>query len=1294
MEAKNFIDNLSQRNADYNNPEQAISQAGSLELLSRDIYTDDKRFIYELLQNADDASNESGSLDVKIDFVSNYIIISHKGMPFSQVDIKSLASSGDGNKTGDDNKTGFKGIGFKSVFAHSNLVIIKSGDYCFKFDKGEFTENYWRLLWGDKEQWLNVRKNDRKEESVKMPWQIIPIWTELPNELKNLSVFQEYSVSTIIYYDKIEQLKKALNDLFSESQIVLFLRSKQVKVSINTNEKLVLEKSTSNEITILKCNETILSEWLIKTEQFDIPSDIKKIITTDTTMPKKLREAEKSEISFAIQIEKGKLKPVDKENRLIFTYLPTSINYDLPFLVNASFLTDAGRQSLHQDTFWNQWLFGQVAIKYFAWIAELANKNSKYCKQILSVIPDKLNSSEKLKSCFDNGLLQDEYSGKDWEFKGGFDAAIENIAFIPNLNGDLRKVKETIFDKTNISQCINSQTLINYINESRKKIFLVSSYIPYLEPISTLSRLGTEIFDIQDLEGFFASSTFTNEHKLSENFNLISFLYEQVQRIYKEESKNKWNGILRKIPFIFDKNEQLTEPTHIYFPAVEFTNEFSDEISIIHESIVSKINTDSRIKTWLENLGVQEPSDSSFIEKTIIEQGDTFVTTENAIEIGRYLFNAHKKGKLEPQHYQKLQHLNILTKQNSLISASKSFLSDFYEPDLKIENIYNEDIFVSEKYFESKDLKREWNTFFTEIGVDQGIKWKSMRINRSLLESKYNDYYRLLPSGSPHTHTTANSKITFPNDFREYELNQISLIEHATDFSFSKVFWRYLFQWEISLKTNRSDYGMYCVRAWNDGYNKYQLPVLFNDWFIENYSIFPTTQKTCLKVSEVYSNAITEILEIAGNHLPVFDYDGAIPPDWKNYLKFIKKLTVDDYLLILNRIWSENSQDEQLQKENQKRIGLIYEKLALENFHSSESERIKQWATSNKLLAKNGTDFYYPKDLQLVRISGFNENTLAFADEKNEHIVELLRLFGVSIIDKVTKHIPNSKVEIKDLKHKLLQVSPLIALVAVEKSKNRKDWETEFSRITNKLSAICFFQTSEIYLSYGDNEGKQKRSSWAEENEFYYVGKWYSPRVLDGLIEPLGKFLNIRYAERILTVLLLETFAGGIEYLKEKSLDISLIPDELLNSKEPETNTNNQNNRDYNQSDEDLGRAGELFIYGELKRIYTQKYGQPIEETKTGFKIGSNVEVFWVNIFKESFENHDFKVVELNKEIYIDSKATPYGKNVEKVALYISGNELDLMERAEKYLIARVYNATSENATIEFVRLQIDDITS
>jgi hypothetical protein len=1270
MQNKEFIDVLSYSNSNYNNPEQAITTANLCETISRDINTDSQRFIYELLQNADDASSESGMLDVRVDFIGDYVVVSHKGETFSKIDIESISSAGDGTKAGDSTKTGFKGIGFKSVFSHSNFVIIKSGNFCFKFDK-EYWVNHWNNVWGSQSRWKTERRSKGKDENLKMPWQIIPIWTDLPNELKELSVFQEYNVSIIIRYDKIEQLKRALNDLFSESQIVLFLRSKQVKVSINATQRLLLEKNVNEETTILQKNGVALSEWLIKIDQFDIPADVQREINADDKSPKKLKEAQRTEISYAIQLEKGRLKAVDKEKRLIFTYLPTSINYDFPFLVNASFLTDAGRQHLHQDTFWNNWLFKQIPVKFFSWVAELAHNNSKYNKQFLAIVPHRLGDSS-LESSFNEG----------------FNSALQTIAFVPNLKGDLLKVKESVFDKTNISQFINPQTIINYINESRNKNFSVSSYTPYLEPLSTLGRLGAEMFDIDDLEGFFASSIFAKEHKLSENFNLISFLHEQAQRSKGDDNRNVWNEILRQTPFIFDESEKLKKPSHIYFPAVEFSNEFSNDISIIHESIVSKINANSRIKTWLEYLGVKEPSDLSFIEKTIIEQGETFVTNENAIEIGRYLFNAHKKGVLQDNHYENLQNLKVLTKQNSLISASKSFLSDFYEPDLRIESVYDSDIFVSEKYFENKDLKSEWKTFFIKVGVKNQLQWESFTISKSECKNRRDfGYFEPIISLMDGKSKYSNYG-QYSYSINGFTLHHFSFIDYVNNYHFAKIYWENVFEFDFQENNYDRINGSSGFWAIFHGVVETANQKRYFAWTIENLALFPTKNGQLKKANEVLINS-PENIEIASKYLPVLDYSGVLPENWLRILPIKQTLDLDDLLKVLELIWKQSNSDEILLKEDQKIISKIYERLSTN--YLGYSGNLRNWAISNKLLAKNGKDFYYPKELSIVTVEGFSASHLAFAEKQSPEIIELLRLFGVQIIDKVNATISNSKVEITDLKTKLLQTSPLIALVAVEKSKNRKEWENEYERIKQKLLAIYFFETTQIYLSYGNEDDQQKRSSWAENDNFYYVGNWYSPRVLDGLVEPLGNFLKIRYAERILTVLLLETFADGLEYLKEKGFDISLIPDEFLNSKEPENRGINQGNRAYNQSDEDLGKQGELVVFEKLKQKYSLKYSQGVEETLTGFKVGEKVEVFWRNKNHTTTANHDFKVVELGEEIYIDSKATPYGKNIEKVPLYISGSELDLMETAEKYLIARVYNATSgTNVEVEFVRLQID----
>jgi hypothetical protein len=51
------IEDISSKNTDYKYTEQAINLAESLKSLSTDLYTDNIRFIYELIQNADDTKS-------------------------------------------------------------------------------------------------------------------------------------------------------------------------------------------------------------------------------------------------------------------------------------------------------------------------------------------------------------------------------------------------------------------------------------------------------------------------------------------------------------------------------------------------------------------------------------------------------------------------------------------------------------------------------------------------------------------------------------------------------------------------------------------------------------------------------------------------------------------------------------------------------------------------------------------------------------------------------------------------------------------------------------------------------------------------------------------------------------------------------------------------------------------------------------------------------------------------------------------------------------------------------------
>lgn len=925
---KQFIDSLSQKRANYNDAEQAFSQAQALHLLSKDIYTDSKRFIYELLQNADDASNSKNNLDVSIHFLDNYLIVAHKGEAFTEIDIESLSSTGDGVKSTQAKKTGFKGIGFKSVFNHSDYVIIKSGGYSFRFDLAHWTENNfsntWKSAWGSMTDWQAERKRKGLDPSPKMPWQMIPIWTELPQEISSLPLFNEYSVCTIIRYkskNDIKTLEESLTKLFENINLILFLRCQNTKITINKNHQniLTIEKHFDEISKTLKLtkNGSWHSEWLMKNQNFLIEDYVKVSLQTDDKAPQRLKEATETDLQFVIPLKNGRISSVSQNDRIIFTYLPTSINFDFPFLLNGSFLTDAGREKLHTNNDWNNFLFKKVAFHFFEWIAELAHKNSPYNKDFLTIIPNRLDSLNPFCSSFNDS----------------YDEAINKIAFLPNLNGDLFKVGESILDETRLSTFIDKQTIINFINDNTSK-YTINSFLQTLNPTDTLKKLGVFFFEIESLTAFFKSDVFKNQHNVNDNFGLIEFLYKQSSLTYEKE---KWSTSLQKIAFIFDEKTQLHSPQAIYFPTIATTNQFSGEISTIHPEVAIKIQKDSDIKNWLNVLGVKEISDISFIEKTIIGQGDTFVTKQNAIEVGKYLFKVHSEGKLTNSHYTNLTKLKLITKQGSLVSAEDSFLADLYEPVLTLEKVFANDFYVSEKYIGVMDNIRAWTNFFIKIGVKQDIGIINQIINLDGNVSSRFDGKLLLQiknTVSKYSWVSSQGWSINGNGFGLFELSisvySIPFLQFANNYSFAKLYINRVFAeinphdhklndaFGVSGITGRIGYHEYRRYISHEQLGYFNCPVKYFNWVLNNVNLFPTTQKTSLKMSDVYSSSIPQIAEIAGKYLPVFDCEVPIPTNWAGVLKFKEVLKLEDYLTILSGIANDKSVGENQKNENQK----------------------------------------------------------------------------------------------------------------------------------------------------------------------------------------------------------------------------------------------------------------------------------------------------------------------------------------------------------------------------------------
>lgn len=118
--------------------ENVLRQLGSsTRALARDLYTSESRFVYELIQNAEDNDYiraRNGDPYIKFTLTPTTIVVENNELGFNEADVRSICKVGDSTKI---NRTGFigeKGIGFKSVFQVAQKVRIQSGPFDFYFE--------------------------------------------------------------------------------------------------------------------------------------------------------------------------------------------------------------------------------------------------------------------------------------------------------------------------------------------------------------------------------------------------------------------------------------------------------------------------------------------------------------------------------------------------------------------------------------------------------------------------------------------------------------------------------------------------------------------------------------------------------------------------------------------------------------------------------------------------------------------------------------------------------------------------------------------------------------------------------------------------------------------------------------------------------------------------------------------------------------------------------------------------------------------------------------------------------
>lgn len=1130
MKLKEIINGLFDDNTNYKNPGQATNQASSLTSLSTDLYTDSRRFVYELLQNADDSSELGKAVKVWIKTFDDYLIVAHTGKAFDARDLQGICNVNNGTKKDDLNKTGYKGIGFKSVFGQSDKVTIFTNNEYFRFDSTYAFD--WK--WEDtKKTWEET--NDREFIN---PWQIIPIYTKVEDVLNTINKYLQsinVNVATIIKLNNKEETVLAVHELSENVNMFLFLKNiSEINFDVNAKNKIEINRSIKNKI-VLKINGNKKAQWLLNTINLSVPDKLKAELQDERNIPDKLSNASTIELTLAAKIDDNGIADISTNEKLLYSYLPTDeTKYALPVLVNTSFLTNANREHLHEDSKWNHWIFKNIAVEIFKWISQLVNSEISY--QAYKLIPKNIREDEL---------------GK--HFNDGIKEAINTVAFVLSKKGQLVKIEDSLIDFTFLSEkeFIGERVIKNFIdtykNEGKvsSKVFIKNTGFGY-----DFNRLGAVCFEWSDFQKFLESRVFVNFHSIENNIELIRHLKYLSE---KETVNNITAKTLSALPFIWDHKNSLNIPSQVYFPTADDANWDSpdSDIAFLHKELQDWLSSEPDMRSWIEQLGVVEKTDISFITKTILPNVENYITKENSIQTILDLFNLYKKGDLRPELLSQLSKLRLLTKSSALLSAKDCFFSNIYSPRLEIEDVLEDDIFVSEKYLTIENDIDEWKIFFKYLGVNGGIvnlNCKEKTDNELLIKSGFlEEYFK-----EEDKKFSPASSIFTANYYSE--LSTLNYIRNSEDnFQFSKIFWNDVIA-NISLEAITHEPTAYWGYEGKQGQRNGNEVGNYIPWFVKNIKCIPVLTKECQVATSVFLNT-KEIKSLSGNYLPVFD-GVDLPADWRSFFGFKTSLQLSDYLKILKRISLDTIEKEDVLKSNITRIQAIYKVLLdhCANWSELELDQVKLWANSGMLLntknkfSKCTSQKYFLDGNNSIFHDQFDFVDINSENKQHSNIEVLLEAFQITFLKQSDFELIYGQEDVCDDLMSKLKIKSQYFKAWIASESDDGSTRMNLPELDSKIDVLKIYEAVTLQIKYGDIGFTKNVNVHFDENQLFVTKPWESNKVLLQLSEILCRYFQLIGHDKKLDFLLLSTNIEIEDHFKEENIKIpkgvSLIANE------------------------------------------------------------------------------------------------------------------------------------------------------
>ena len=481
------------------------------------LYTDRSHFVYELLQNAEDAEATS----IKFVQYPDRLEVMHDGRPFTAENLQGLCDIGKSDKVDNLNQIGEFGVGFKSVFGICDTVKLYSVPANFR----------------------------SKNIGEAVPFAVEILDFTSPSDIPQETIDHSYTTKFIFPYTvgrtfsgfkTVKELNETLSTKLQNLGIttLLFMKSLSLieyRICLDSNViegEYLLEKEAINDHCSLVSALGLSDKFGYSKEKTEEISYLKFSRPIDDSSKRTV------DIAFPVVVkEGGEYECKNQANPYISVYFPTETESKLGFIVQGPYRTTPNRSSIPADEADNIKLAKETAVLLRDTVLELRD-SGKLNMSFIKALP--LNERN-----FDNyALFYPLYEIIKLLFVRDKIIPCKNGGYVSASSAKIARQERlaTLFSDNLLTKLINDgneyRWLPTYLTETNREYEVVYKYL--------LSELKINVIRPEDLRTYFISNPLFLRHQSDDWLVELYSILEKVTAAFAK-TRNEANMLTADI---------------------------------------------------------------------------------------------------------------------------------------------------------------------------------------------------------------------------------------------------------------------------------------------------------------------------------------------------------------------------------------------------------------------------------------------------------------------------------------------------------------------------------------------------------------------------------------------------------------------------------------------------------------------------------------------------------------------------------------------------------------------------